>query len=363
MKSAAYRGAMKAVVLVEDGKLSYTDVAVPERPGPGWALVRVAFSSVCSSDMHRAFGRGAYRYPLIMGHEFSGYVDEPAQPGQLPRGTAVTVFPLIPCRKCGPCQVGEYAQCMDYDYLGSRRDGAFAELVWAPEDCLVPVPAGVGMREAALTEPCAVALHGAEKLSVRAGTTAAVFGGGPIGNMAAQWIRLRGCHTVFVVDVEPDKLDLAADMGFTPVDARAVDPVQRIRELTAGVGADRVMEAVGLPRTFLQAVQCAARFGEVVFLGNIHGTLEIGEGDVSSILRRELVIRGTWNSRITPAGRSEWDAVLGSLGRGDAPAGAVAGRINVDRLISHTPPLSDGVEVLRRMRDRAEPFSKVVFTL
>jgi threonine dehydrogenase-like Zn-dependent dehydrogenase len=211
--------------------------------------------------------------------------------------------------------------------------------------------------------------------------------------MAAQWIRLRGCHTVYVVDVEPDKLDLAADMGFTPVDARAVDPVQRIRELTAGVGADRVMEAVGLPRTFLQAVQCAARFGEVVFLGNIHGTLEIGEGDVSSILRRELVIRGTWNSRITPAGRSEWDAVLGSLGRGDAPAGAVAGgdapagavaggdapagavaggdapagavagRINVDRLISHTPPLSDGVEVLRRMRDRAEPFSKVVFTL
>jgi L-iditol 2-dehydrogenase/galactitol-1-phosphate 5-dehydrogenase len=301
--------------------------------------------------MHRGFGGGAYHYPLIMGHEFSGSVEEPAESGLLPRGANVTVYPLIPCRKCGPCQTGEYAQCIQYDYLGSRRDGAFAERVWAPEACLVPVPPGVSMLHAALTEPCAVALHGVQKLSVRAGSTAAVIGGGPIGTMAAQWLRLRGCAPVMVVDVDGDKLALAASLGLVAVDGRAGDPVARIKELTGGAGADCVMEAVGLPATFLQAVQCAARFGEVVFLGNIRGTFGIGEKDFSSILRRELTIKGTWNSRIAPAGQSEWTTVLSSLGT----------RVQVDKLISHTPPLSDGVEVFRRMRERTEPFSKVVF--
>jgi L-iditol 2-dehydrogenase len=344
---------VKALVLRRDSVLEYADVPEPQRPGSGWALIRVAFSSVCSSDMHRGFGGGAYRYPLIMGHEFSGYVEEPAEGGQVPRGAAVAVFPLIPCRKCGPCQTGEYAQCIRYDYLGSRRDGAFAERVWVPEECLVPVPAGVNMLHAALTEPCAVALHGVQKLSVRAGSTGAVIGGGPIGNMAAQWLRLRGCSPVMVVDVDQDKLALAGSMGLVPVDGRAGDPVARIRDLTGAAGADCVIEAVGLPATFLQAVQCAARFGEVVFLGNIRGTFQMGEKDFSSILRRELSIKGTWNSRIAPAGQSEWTTVLSSLGT----------RIQVDKLVSHTPRLADGTEVFRSMRERKEPFSKVVFKL
>jgi len=343
---------MKALVLVRNGTLEYRDVPDPQRPGPQWALIRIAFSSICSSDVHRGFGGGAYHYPLIMGHEFSGHVEEPAEGGRIRRGAPVAVFPLIPCRACGPCETGDYAQCLQYDYLGSRRDGGFAERVWAPEECLVPIPEGVSMREAALTEPCAVALHGVEKLGIRAGNTGAVFGGGPIGNMAAQWMRLRGCSPVIVVDVDQDKLALAGSLGLTPVDARAADPVARIKELTGGAGADRVIEAVGLPGTFLQAVQCAARFGEVVFLGNIRGTLEIGESDVSSILRRELVIRGTWNSRIAPAGHNEWTTVLSSLGT----------RVHVDKLISHTSPLSEGAEIFRRMRARSGLFSKVVFT-
>ncbi len=333
---------MKALVLVRDGVLEYRDVPVPSRPGPQWALVRVAHAGLCSSDMHRGFGAGAYHYPLIMGHEFSGFVEEPAETGRAGKGARVAVYPLIPCRKCGPCQIGEYAQCIQYDYLGSRRDGAFAEMVWAPDDCLVPVPDGVSMRDAALTEPCAVALHGVDKLSVRPGTSAAVIGAGPIGAMAAQWLRVRGCSPVMAVDIDPDKLALAESLGLTAVDARAGDPVARIKELTGGAGADRVIEAVGLPGTFLQAVQCAARFGEVVFMGNIRGTLQVGESDVSSILRRELSIRGTWNSRIAPAGHSEWTTVLSSLGT----------RITVDRLISHTPRLAEGVDNFSRIVGR-----------
>lgn len=348
---------MKALVLERDGALRYADVADPRRPGPEWALIRVAFSGICNSDIHRGFGAGAYRYPLIMGHEFSGTVEEPAeapvQPGRFPRGARVTVFPLIPCRRCIPCQTGDFAQCTDYDYLGSRRDGAFAEAVWAPDANLLAVPETVGLREASMTEPCAVALHGVGKLTIRPGDTGAVFGAGPIGNMAAQWMRLRGCSEVFVVDIDERKLALARSMGFSPIDAREGDPVDAIRARTGGSGVDRIVEAVGLPGTFLQAVQAGARFGEVVFLGNIQGSFAIGEKDFSSILRRELTIRGTWNSRFVPEGRNEWTTVLGAMGRG----------MDAASLVSHTPSLAEGAEVFRRIIERKEFFNKVVFEL
>jgi len=342
---------MKALVLAKDKLVEYRDVPDPVRPGPAWALIRVAFTGICNSDLHRGFEGAAYHYPLIMGHEFSGFVEEPAEGGRHTRGARVIVFPLIPCRRCIPCQTGDYAQCLDYDYLGSRRDGAFAERVWVPDANLMPIPEEVSMQDASLTEPCAVALHGVNKLTVRPGDSGVVFGGGPIGNMAAQWMRLRGCEQVFVVDIDERKLAIASDMGLTPVDARGGDPVARIKEMTGGAGADRVVEAIGLPLTFLQAVQCAARFGEVVFLGNIRGSFSIGENDFSSILRRELTIKGTWNSRVVPEGRNDWTTVLSHLGK----------RIEVARLVSHTPRLSEGADIFRRVLGRSEFFNKVVF--
>jgi L-iditol 2-dehydrogenase len=169
--------------------------------------------------------------------------------------------------------------------------------------------------------------------------------------MAAQWMRLRGCEKVFIVDIDDRKLALASEMGFTPVDSRAGDPVEQIRAATDGRGADRIVEAVGLPLTFLQAVQAGARFAEVVFLGNIRGSFQVGEKDFSSILRRELVIHGTWNSRIVPESRNEWTTVLSHIG----------GRLPVGRLVSHTPRLSEGADIFRRILGRQESFNKVVF--
>lgn len=345
---------MEALVLVRDRTLEVQHVTVPPAPGPEWALVRVAWSGICNSDLHRGFGGGAYRYPLIMGHEFSGTVERPAAAGRRTAGERVAAYPLIPCRRCPPCRAGEYALCLNYDYLGSRRDGAFAEYVWVPDANLLTVPAEVGLREAALTEPCAVALHGTSKLDLRPEHTAAVFGGGPIGNMVAQWLRARGCRRVLVVDLDPAKLALAESMGFTPIDARGQDPVEAIRRSTGGEGADRVVEAVGLPATFLQAIQSAAHFGEVVFLGNIRGTFTIGQSDFSSILRRELKIFGTWNSKLAPEGASEWDRVLAALGR----------ELKVEPLITHTPALSEGPEIFRRMEEgELGSFGRIVFRL
>lgn len=355
---------MKALVLKENALLSYGEVDDPApfrslrsdgraRGGEADVLVKVAYSGICGSDMPRAYQGKAYHYPLIMGHEFSGTVAEAPEGSPFAPGDAVAAFPLIPCGTCAPCSTGDYAQCADYDYYGSRRDGGFAEYVRMPAANLFPVPEGVSLRSAAMTEPCAVALHGVEKLSLRAGMSALVLGGGPIGNMVAQWLKLKGCDPVYVADIDVRKLALAEELGCVGLDSSACDPGDEVRRRCGGDGADCVVEAVGLPATFLQAVKAAGRFGQIVFMGNISGTFQVPEKDFSRILRNEIRISGTWNSKVEPRGKDEWSAVLAALDT----------RIRVAPLISHEVPLSEGAEAFDMIYRKREWINKVMFAI
>ncbi len=348
---------MRALVLEEDKKLVYREdypmpVAPDERPA---ALVKVAACGICGSDIPRGFGGKAYFYPLVMGHEFSGVVEEPVVGGRFKKGDRVAVFPLIPKNvDTDPAnQTGNYAQSREYDYYGSRRDGAFADYLRIPEWNLFPVPEHVDLLHASMTEPAAVALHAVRKLRVPAGSDAVVFGAGPIGNMTAQWLRIHGCSRIFIVDIEPRKLALAEQMGFVPVDAREVDPKAAILDATQGAGVQCSIEACGLPVTFLQAVQVAGMFGEVVFMGNIAGEFKIGEKDFSEILRKELTIHGTWNSKITPVGTDDWSTVLKYLDR----------ELDVAPLITDKLPLAEGPAIFEDLVNRTNYHNKVIFDL
>lgn len=348
---------MKALVLEANQQLRYTEshpmpTAPDDRPA---ALIRIAACGICGSDIARGFGGKAYHYPLVMGHEFSGIVEEPVSGGRFQKGDRVAVFPLIPKNlESDPAnQIGNYAQSREYDYFGSRRDGAFAEFLRVPEWNLIPIPDPVDLLHAAMTEPAAVALHGVRKLRLRAGSDAAVFGAGPIGNLTAQWLRIHGCARVFVVDVDPIKLTLAESMGCIPVDASGQDPVAQILEATGQAGVHACVEACGLPMTFLQALQVTGMLGEVVFMGNISGEFRIGEKDFSNILRKELRIHGTWNSSITPAGVDDWTTVLRFLDR----------QLKVAPLISDRLPLAEGPTIFDDLYHRRNPHNKVIFDL
>jgi len=348
---------MKALVLEADKHLRYVEnrlvPPVPdERPT---ALVRIAACGICGSDIPRGFGGKAYFYPLVMGHEFSGVVEEGVPGGKFRAGDRVTVFPLIPKNmETDPaCLSGDYAQASEYDYYGSRRDGAFAEYLRIPEWNLFAVPDTANLLHASMTEPAAVALHGVRKLHIQAGDDAVVFGAGPIGNMVAQWLRIHGCNRVFIVDVEPLKLALAGEMGFHPINAKNGDPVAQILAATGGCGVARSIEACGLPITFLQAVQVCSMFGEVVFMGNIAGEFKIGEKDFSNILRKELTIHGTWNSKISPSGIDDWTTVLQHLDRD----------LVVASLITDKLPLSDGPAIFKDLVNRTSYHNKVIFRI
>lgn len=346
---------MKALVLQSDKNLVlHKDFAVPEAPAPGSLLVQIAACGICGSDIPRGFGGKAYHYPLVMGHEFSGVVAEDRPGSTFKKGDRVAIFPLVPLDTSEAAyQTGDWAQLKAYDYFGSRRDGAFCEYLRVPEINLFKIPDHVKTRHAAMTEPAAVALHGVRRMHITAGDTGVVIGAGPIGNMCAQWLRIHGCEKVIITDVDDRKLQIAEEMGFIPLNSGKVNAGEEIMRLTGGQGAERVIEACGLSATFLQALAVAARGGEVVFMGNIAGEFTIGEKAFSSILRRELNIYGTWNSKIFPRGNDDWSTVLKYMDR----------QLIVEPLISDVVSLEQGPEVFQSIVHRQKFHNKVIFEM
>ena len=131
----------------------------------GQALVAVKAAGICGSDIPRIYRTGAHRHPLIPGHEFSGVVESVGKETDSAwLGKRVGVFPLIPCGACGPCIKGQYEMCRNYGYLGSRRDGGFAEYVAVPAENLIELPDNVSFEEAAMLEPMAVAVHAVRRV-------------------------------------------------------------------------------------------------------------------------------------------------------------------------------------------------------
>ncbi|HUW61349.1 MAG TPA: galactitol-1-phosphate 5-dehydrogenase, partial [Candidatus Bathyarchaeia archaeon] len=299
---------MKACVLHGVADLRYEEVPMPS-PRPGEVLVEVKACGVCGSDIPRVFSKGTYRFPIIPGHEFSGVVAAagPDGTGAGLVGRSVTVFPLIPCRKCAACEAGTFAQCADYDYLGSRSDGAFAEYVRVPEWNLVPLPDRVTFDEAAMTEPCAVALHAVRQAAIEPGDTVLVMGAGPIGLMVAMWARIDKAGDVLLADIDDVKLEFAQQLGFdrTFNPARSGSVADWVQNTAAG-GADVAIDAAGSPAAVESCLAAAGIFGRVVLLGNPAGDMKLSQDAYWAILHKELEIRGAWNSSRSDLRGNEW---------------------------------------------------------
>ncbi len=344
---------MHAQVLHAVGDMRYEAVPRPQ-PGAGQVLVRIGFCGVCGSDLPRTFVKGTYHFPTIIGHEFAGTVAGCGEGvSDLAPGDRVVVFPLLWCGRCSACEQGRFAQCLDYDYLGSRSDGGFAEYVVAPRRNLLPVPANVSLDIAAMTEPAAVALHAVRKGGELAGRTVAVFGAGPIGVMVAQWAQALGAAQVALFDIVPAKLDLARSLGFALVyDSRAVDPVATVAALTGGEGAYLGVESAGVRPTTLQALGATRRGGHTILLGNPSADVTLPAPLISQLLRREVTIHGTWNSDYSAAGNDDdWRAVLSAM---------ASGQLRLEPLITHRVPLADAFSALNMMKDQRAFYSKVL---
>jgi len=336
---------MQALVLHGIGDIRLEALSIP-MPGPGQALVRVAWCGVCGSDIPRIYSTGAHRHPIVPGHEMSGVVEAvgPDVAGIEP-GARVVVFPLIWCGACASCEVGRYAQCANYDYLGSRRDGGLAEYVVAPIANLVPVPDGLALDVAALCEPAAVALHALRRCGLSPiGGAVAIFGAGPIGILVAQWSRIMGAARIMVFDPVEWRREFARSRGFGDAfDPTARRPREVVAEMTGGQGAMICVEAAGAPPTLIEACECVAAHGAVVLLGNPSGDGAIPRATWSRVLRQEASLVGVWNSAYAAHGAGDdWRAALDAMAKG---------ALNAAALITSRAPLAAGIGALEAIRD------------
>ena len=322
---------MKACVLHGVNDLRYEEVPAPVRK-PGEVLVRIKASGICGSDIPRVLEKGTYRFPTIPGHEFGGEIIE-ADKAEL-IGKKCAVFPLIPCRFCNSCELGNYAQCKDYNYFGSRCDGGFAEFISVPFWNIVIAPEELSFEEIAMAEPCAVALHSLEKADFKMGSTVCVFGAGPIGIMIGKWARLKGAGSVVLIDIDEKKVEFAKKLGF---------------ETQTSELYDIVIEGAGVSASFENAMKAAKPFGTVILMGNPAREMTLSQTGYWEILRKELVLRGTWNSSYNSSVNS-WKTALSNMKN-----------LDVYPLISHRYELSQCNKAFDLMNNKKEYFNKVMF--
>jgi D-arabinose 1-dehydrogenase-like Zn-dependent alcohol dehydrogenase len=233
-------------------------------------LVKVRAAGICHSDVHYRAGRSPVRpLPMTLGHEVAGVVERiGSQVATVKPGDRVCLHYNVTCGDCHHCATGSEQFCPTCLMIGHYTDGGWAQYIAIPARNALPLPEGIPFEQGA-TLMCASAtsFHALRKARLAAGETVAVFGVGGLGLSAVQLARAFGALDVLAVDINEEKLRLAAHYGAVTVNARDGDPVEAIRRITGGRGVDVAVEVIGMGRTMQQAVRCLGVKGRAVIVG------------------------------------------------------------------------------------------------
>jgi len=299
---------MKAGVVHAKNDIRYEDIKKPEVE-PGKVIVKVKYTGICGSDVPRVNGDACHYYPNVLGHEFSGVVDEVGEGvTTLKKGDRVAGVPLVPCMKCPDCQKGNYSLCKHYSFIGSREFGSFAEYVSVPEKNAVKFGDDVTFEKGALFEPATVALHGLRRVDYKGGKNVAILGGGTIGMMTAQWAKIFGAKSVTVFDILDERLELAKRLGADyGVNSGKEGFMDQVNEITGGRGFDYVYETAGNTITMKMAFKLAANKAGVCFIGTPTRELSFTVDEWEAMNRKEFTLTGSWMSYSAPFPGDEWE--------------------------------------------------------
>ncbi len=347
---------MKAWVLRGQGDIRCEEFEKP-LAGEGEVLVKVKAAGICGSDIPRIYNGGAYFYPLIPGHEFSGQVIE------LGKNTdnkwlnkRVGIFPLIPCGECAPCKKKQFEMCKHYSYIGSRRHGAFAEYVAVPERNLIELPDNVSFEEAAMTEPMAVAVHAIRRITPMQNDTVCICGLGTIGMFILMFLLEKGIKKILVIGNKDFQKDTVIKMEIPAenyCDSKNENIDKWLKEKTDGSGADVFFECVGKNETINQAVNNTAAGGKIMLVGNPYSDISMEKSIYWKILRNQITVTGTWNSSFTEDKNDDWNYVLRKL---------LEKKIDPAKFISHWFDMECLEKGLLIMRDKSEDYIKIMMT-
>ena len=320
------------LVVYKDGSINLEESEKPQAK-PGYAVIKVKACGFCGSDLSRLFSGEAHVYPLVVGHEFSGIVENSLQSELI--GKRVCVFPILPCGKCCYCKNEDYANCLHYQYYGSREDGGMQDYLLVKQQNLIFLPDEVSYEEGAMVEPAAVCLHAILKAGDLKARTVVVFGAGTIGLLCAMWAKARGAKKVLISDIDDKRVEFFKKLGFEEMGRES---------------ADICIEASGSMSALEKAIESVVTFGTVVLVGNAPKDVTIKNKVYSQILRKQLQIKGSWNSDFKVI-MNDWQ---------DSIKAIVRKEIQPELLITHKFKLADSLKAVQLLKERREMYNKVM---
>ncbi len=351
------------VALAKGEPVSMVTIVVPD-PGPGEAVVRIQACGVCHTDLHYRQGGINDEFPFLLGHEAAGVVEAvgPDVTSVAPGDFVVLNWRAV-CGQCRSCRRGRPWYCFDTFNASQKMTledgtplspalgiGAFADkTLVAAGQCTKVDPAArpeaVGLLGCGVMAGLGSAMLTGE---VGLGDSVAVFGCGGVGCAAVAGARLAGAATVIAVDLDPGKLELAREFGATDVvNASDEDPVEAVRALTGGNGADVCIEAVGHPKVMEQAFYARDLAGTLVQVGVPTPDMRI-DLPMIEFFGRGGRLKPSWYGDCLP---SRDFPLLVDL--------YLQGRLDLDRFVSETIGLGDVEEAFHRM-ERGEVLRSVV---
>jgi len=340
---------MKALVLEEYNKLVFKDMPEPVA-GAGEVLLRVKACGICGSDVHGMDGStGRRQPPVIMGHEASGEIVAVGDGvTRWKAGDRVTfdstVYPLDDWFTLkGRYNLSEGREVVGVSPIEYKRHGAFAEYLAIPQHILYRIPDNVTYEQAAMVEPAAVAAHAVRLSGVKAGDSAVVFGSGMIGTFIVSMLKTAGATPVIAVDIDDEKLKMAAAYGASVTLNSKEKPVtEAIKALTKGRGADFGFEAIGISQTVNALIDTLRKGATAVLVGNVTPKIEF---PLQKVVTQEIRVQGSC------AINGEYEMVLDLI---------ASGALKVDGMISAVAPLSEGAEWFRKLYNREGNLNKVI---
>lgn len=335
---------MIAAVYKGIGCMTVEDVPTPAIQD-GDLLVKVKACAICGGDL-RTFhhGHAAIKPPIILGHEFAGeIVAVGAGVDRYAVGDRVIVAPGIGCGHCSYCLSGNQHLCYHRLTLGHQYHGGFAEFVRIPAIAVQAgnvnrIPDSVDYVSATLAEPLACVINGQEAMQIQLGDTVAVIGTGPIGIMHAELARSRGAGKVFLINRSQPRLDRARPLGYDAyISSQKDDAVQRVLELTDGMGANVVIVTAGSEAAMQMGLAMTGKMGKVCFFAGLPKDKPQVTIDANFLHYRQITIYGTFSSA------PRHNALAIEMIR--------SGKLNVDYLLTHAVSLqhiNEGLQLVEK---------------
>lgn len=315
---------MQAVVFPSPETIVVEQVPDPP-PQSEEVVVQVATTGICGTDVHIYRNEYMSDFPLIPGHEFVGTIVETGKAvTDFNVGDRVAVDPNLYCGRCYFCRTQQANHCLNWEGIGITRSGSFAQYVAAPARACYRVPDSLTDGQAAFIEPLSCVVHALSRFQVPTGGEVLIFGAGPMGLLLTQAMRHSGASQVVIVDKQPDRLALAAQMGATTTVAVGPDQEQTLRDL-APYGFAIVIDATGVPAVIERAFDFLKPRGQFLQFGvtPMDATVDLSP---YKIFRYDWTIIGSFALCYTFEPTIAWLA---------------NGVIDVSPLISHTLPLTD----------------------